>query len=227
MKILWLNVVLCVTFASVALSVILFKNLGSSLPSKVILKSFLIGLLIIFPASMTGFAITAYTSNFTGIWKLLAYAFLAAAFVEETGKFLSLKLIYYFNHQYRENLSNMIKIAFALGLGFAVLENLMYSFDSTYLLIARTLSAVPVHIITTGIMACYLFKQYKVQSKVQYLGYAEAVLFHGFYNFLLSTRSVFSFFAIILLLLEAIRLMHLYRSLIEPEKEHSAEKTSV
>lgn len=227
MEILWLNVALCAALATVVLSVILCKNRGSSLPSQVIFKSFLVGLVIIFPTSIVGFAIILYTSNFPSVWKLLAHAFLAAAFVEETGKFLSLKLIYYLRHQHRESLSNMIKIAFALGLGFAVLENLMYSFDSTYLLIARTFSAVPVHIITTGIMACYFFKQYNTQSKVQYLGYIEAILFHGFYNFLISTKSVFSFFAIILLILEAIRLMHLYNSLSVPEQEHSAEKTEV
>lgn len=227
MEILWLNVALCAALATVALSVILYKNRGSSLPSRTILQSFLVGLVIIFPTSIVGFAIILYTNNFPGVWKLIAHAFLAAAFAEETGKFLSLKLIYYLRHQYRKNLFDLIKIAFALGLGFAVLENLMYSFDSTYLLIARTLSAVPVHIITTGIMACYFFKQYKEQSKAQYFGYIEAILFHGFYNFLISTRSIFSFLAIILLILEAIRLMLLYRSLSVPEQEHFVGKTYV
>ena len=154
----------------------------------------LIGIFAIFPASLVEVTITLYTTGITGILKNLFHAFVVAAFVEEIVKFLFIKLIFYIKKP--ETHIKGIIIAVSVGLGFALLENIMYSFDSSYIVIVRSFSAVPLHLITTGILGYYLYIRTEDLPSAHRRGFAEAFMIHGIYDFLISLASAVSFLAL-------------------------------
>ena len=156
--------------------------------------SILIGIFAIFPASLIEITITLYTTKITGILKNLFHAFIVAAFVEELIKLLFIKLIFYIRKP--ETYIKGIITAVSVGLGFALLENIMYSFDSSWIVVVRCLSAVPLHLITTGITGHYLYISSEEYPAAQKRGFAEAFILHGIYDFLISLASVFSLAAL-------------------------------
>ena len=154
----------------------------------------LIGIFAIFPASLIEITITLYTTKITGIMKTLFHAFVVAAFIEELVKFLFIKLIFYIRKP--DTHIKGIITAVSVGLGFALLENIMYSFDSSWIVAVRCLSAVPLHIISTGILGYYLFYSSEEYPSAHWKGFAEAFLLHGIYDFLISLASLYSLFAV-------------------------------
>lgn len=160
-------------------------------------QTILIGIFAIFPASLIEITISLYTTGIKGIMQDLFHAFIIAALVEELIKFLFIKLIFYINKP--ESHIKAIVIALSVGLGFALLENVMYSFDSSFIVVVRCLSALPLHLITTGIMGYYLYYNSEEKKSAHLRGFGEAFIIHGIYDFLISLSSAVSFLAIPLL----------------------------
>ena len=154
----------------------------------------LIGIFAIFPASLIEITITLYTTGIKGIFKNLFHAFITAALIEELVKFLFIKLIFYIRKP--DSHIKGIITAVSVGLGFALLENIMYSFDSSWIVVVRCLSAVPLHMITTGFIGYYLYFDQDEKPGTHRKGFLEAFLIHGIYDFLISLASFASFAAL-------------------------------
>ena len=165
----------------------------------------LIGIFAIFPASLIEITITLYTTGIKGILKNIFHAFIVAALIEESIKYLFIKLIFYIRKP--DTHLKGIVTAVSVGIGFALLENIMYSFDSSWIVIVRCLSAVPLHLITTGILGYYLYYSNEENQHAHKKGFAEAFLIHGIYDFLISLASVFSLLALPLLAAGFMRLV--------------------
>ena len=169
----------------------------------------LIGIFAIFPASLIEITITLYTTGLRGILKNLFHAFITAAFVEELIKFLFIKLIFYIRKP--DTRIKGIITAVSVGLGFALLENIMYSFDSSWIVIVRCLSAVPLHLITTGILGYYLYYSEDEYPNAGIRGFAEAFIIHGIYDFLISLASAVSLLAVPLLAASSFRFRNIIK----------------
>ena len=179
--------------ASVAFIIIKLYKKENVKPAEV-WGAILIGIFAIFPASLIEITITLYTTKITGIVKNLFHAFIVAAFVEELVKFLFIKLIFYIRKP--DSHIKGIITAVSVGLGFALLENIMYSFDSSWIVIVRCVSAVPLHMITTGILGYYMYYSLDDYPAAHNKGFAEAFMLHGIYDFLISLASLYSLFAV-------------------------------
>ncbi|MCB1172298.1 MAG: cyclic nucleotide-binding domain-containing protein [Leptospiraceae bacterium] len=93
------------------------------------------------------------------------------------------------------------------GLGFALVENFIYSAEWNSILLARTLAVTPLHFTTSGIIGYYfamilLGKTGKIVGTVKAL--ALAVLLHGLYDLALLSGPERSFYALIPLLIAII-----------------------
>jgi protease PrsW len=173
-------------------------------------RTILIGIFAIFPASLIELTISLYTPPLKGIWQNLFHAFIIAALVEELIKFLFIKLIFYINKP--ESQKKAIVLAISVGLGFALLENVMYSFDSSFIVVVRGLSALPLHLITSGIMGYYLYYSSEEKKGAHIRGFSEAFIIHGIYDFLISLSSAVSFLAIPLLAAAFYRLITVFKN---------------
>jgi hypothetical protein len=72
------------------------------------------------------------------------------------------------------------------GLGFAFLENLLYSMNSSHswtLLLIRGVTSVPLHGLASGLMGYYIGRSKFAQKDSRMTGLFWAVLYHGFYDF--------------------------------------------
>ena len=204
---LLINVLFSAFFGIIVFIILLRK---SNLKAEGILIPMIIGLCAVFPASLIEYALSSKTGTVTNLFKTFINAFIIASLVEETIKFLVIKIL--FSVRKINNLKDGIATAAAVGTGFACLENIMYSFDSSIIIMFRTFTAMPLHIITAGIMGYFSLKSVHSGKYGQARGFSEAFLIHGFYNFLISLRSLISFFAIPLLFLAGYRLYRLSKS---------------
>jgi len=103
-------------------------------------------------------------------------------------------------------------IIYTIGasMGFAILENIMYSIGAhPVLLVVRGITAVPLHAIASGIMGYYLGRSKFEHPSIRFTGLAYAVIIHGTYNFLLFTSSFLSILIIPLLIISWKRLRKL------------------
>ncbi|MCL2293529.1 MAG: PrsW family glutamic-type intramembrane protease [Spirochaetes bacterium] len=180
-----------------------------------ILIPMIAGLCAVFPASLIGYLLLVKTASVTGLFKTFIDAFVIASFVEESVKFLTIKIL--FSIRKIDNLKDGIAVAVAVGTGFACLENIMYSFDYSLIVIFRVFSAVPLHIITAGIIGYFCIKSIQFKKQQEIKGFGEAFLIHGLYNFLISLRSFISFTAAPLLLWAGYRLYRLCKEDVEAD----------
>jgi len=199
---------------NILLSVLLGITIFIALLRKKILKAeeilipMIAGLCAVFPASLLEYLLSIKTSYLTGLFKTFINAFIIASFMEETAKFLVIKALFYIRKI--DDLKTGIATAVAVGTGFACLENIMYSFDSSIIVMFRVFTAIPIHIITAGIIGYFCVKSNPSNRGIR--GFGEAFLIHGFYNLFISLRSFISFFAMPLLLWAGYRLYRLTKN---------------
>ena len=158
-----------------------FKNLKFF-----ILKAFILGILICFPAGyINSFIIETFTNN-NEINNALLYGFFAGGLTEEILKFLA--LLFYLPTQKKLEKFDVVIFALFISLGFAVYENFGYVFGSSdnsfEIAFLRAFTAVPMHIFN-GILMGYFFEFYILTKDKKFLGYSILlpILLHGSYNF--------------------------------------------
>ncbi|MCL2706284.1 MAG: PrsW family intramembrane metalloprotease [Spirochaetaceae bacterium] len=197
---------------SVLLGIIIFIILlrKSNLKAEEILIAIIAGLCAVFPASLIGYLISIKTNSAAILFKTFINAFIIASLIEETAKFLVIKALFYIKKI--DNIRDGIATAVAVGTGFACLENIMYSFDHSIVVMFRIFSAIPLHIITAGIIGYFSVKNVHSKKYSNIRGVGEAFLIHGFYNFLISLKTFISFFAMPLLLWAGFRLYKLSKT---------------
>ena len=158
-----------------------FKNL-----KLFILKAFILGILICFPAGYLNTWIVNTFSNNNEINDALLIGFFAGGLTEEILKFLA--LLFYLPTQKRLKKFDVVIFALFISLGFAVYENFGYVFGSSEnsfeIAFLRAFTAVPMHIFN-GILMGYFFEFYVLSRDRKFLGYSILlpIILHGSYNF--------------------------------------------
>ncbi|MEM6686287.1 MAG: PrsW family glutamic-type intramembrane protease [Bacteroidota bacterium] len=121
------------------------------------------------------------------IWIQFCKAFFVVALVEEFSKYIFVR---YFAQRHKEfdEPYDGIMYAVMVSMGFAVTENLAYSFQGGIeMAIYRAFTAVPAHATFGIIMGYYMGKAKFSRKRVKYnlLGLGLAIVFHGIYDFFL------------------------------------------
>lgn len=172
-------------------------------PKRKILKIFGFGALMVIPAALIETLFINLVGQVTGgLINILIISFLIVAPVEEILKYLAVRRWIYRSLEFNEIMDGIVYTVSA-SLGFAALENILYVLPlglSTG--IVRAFLAVPGHACFGALMGYYIGKaKFNPAKKGLYIfrGIIYAILCHGLYDFLLLTRSSFSSFVVLLL----------------------------
>ena len=155
-------------------------------PPKVVITTFILGILSIIPSIF--FALPFYrvlekiqNPYLYGIWQ----AFMCAAVPEESAKFLVIFYYCYKHPAFDEVMDGLVYGATA-SLGFAALENIMYVAEDGYsVAVTRALTSVPTHAFFGMFIGYYLALYKKTAVKkigIVIKGLAIAILLHGIYD---------------------------------------------
>jgi RsiW-degrading membrane proteinase PrsW (M82 family) len=201
--------------AIVVVSFIYFSNKFAELKLNLI-KAFLLGIFICFPAGILNSAAIKTFGNDNDINNALLMGFMAGGLVEELLKFTVLYL--YFPSKTSFKRYDVVIFALFISLGFAVYENFGYVFAKKYseisfeVAFARAFTAVPMHIFN-GIIMGYFFEFYLLKKNRKFLGYAVLlpIFLHGCYNFFCSQNLLISKAIILMMIFLAYRLNILSR----------------
>ncbi|MCD6398091.1 MAG: PrsW family intramembrane metalloprotease [Spirochaetaceae bacterium] len=217
MKYLILNISLAVIPAIILLVYFYNKDKQKKEPVSLVLKIFIIGFISVIPALGIEMLISSLIPNSTHISNILIRAFISAALVEEFIKYKTVRLFAFPNKNFDE-IADGIVYTITASLGFAVFENIFYSFGPASTLILRGLTAIPLHAIASGIMGYYIGKSKFDSQSLRYKGLFWAVTIHGIYDFTLFFGSWLPLLIIPLLLFSGLALLRLYKSALEEDR---------
>ena len=160
----------------------------------VLIKTFLLGILIVLPVMIFAFPLRLFSPQLNhpllaGLYCALFYA----AVPEEFFKFLVVTRYSARNPAFDEPMDGVVYGATA-SLGFATLENILYVVQGGWIVaVARALTAVPCHACLGAILGYYVGQaRFKSERKVSpWLGLLVATLLHALYDFpLLAVRGL-------------------------------------
>ncbi len=141
--------------------------------------------------------------------------FVIVAGAEEGSKFLMLKLGSWKNREFNYSFDGIV-YAVCTGLGFAILENILYVLQSGVgLAITRAFTAIMAHAVFGVVMGVFYgrARQFeslgnkKMMNKNLARGLIYSMLLHGLYDFLLSIESVIALIVFVVLLIGVYVLM--------------------
>ncbi|TFG64184.1 MAG: PrsW family intramembrane metalloprotease [Spirochaetales bacterium] len=184
-----------------------------------VMRVFAFGILSVIPAIIIELVLDSFLGEGKTLLLLLVEAFIVAALVEESLKLATVRLFAYNRPEFDE-ITDGIVYTVAASLGFAVLENILYSLDgSVGIVLIRGITAVPLHAIASGIMGYYIGLS-KMSGK-SYIGRGLlfAVLIHGVYDFVLFTETGFAFLVIPLLVICWFILRNLNKKALAEDRE--------
>jgi RsiW-degrading membrane proteinase PrsW (M82 family) len=167
---------------------IYFRDKYQKEPIGILLKSLLIGALITIPVALLEQFFKLFDDHFSGLLKITYTAFILAALVEESCKYLAFYLLIWRSKNFNEKFDGITYSVF-ISLGFAGIENVLYVFEYGYSVgLIRAFTAVPAHALF-GIVMGYHFglaKFFPDERNSQLLkALLVPVLLHGIYNFCL------------------------------------------
>ena len=122
------------------------------------------------------------------------FSFFVIALTEELSKFLFLRLYAYPKDAFNEPMDGIV-YAVMVGMGFATLENVLYTFSENggiATAIGRAFTAVPAHGAFAVMMGAYVgLAKFIPEKRDQYMltSVALPVFFHGLYDFFLLQKS--------------------------------------
>ena len=123
-------------------------------------------------------------------------AFLIAAFTEELVK-LALVMLYVWRKPHFDEVMDGVLYTAAASLGFALLENVLYSAGNPITGFVRAFTAVPLHATCSGIMGYFVGRGKMTKgSAVPWItgGFAAAVFIHGLYDWVCFSGAGFGIF---------------------------------
>ena len=217
MKYLILNISLAVVPAVILLIYFYNKDKQKKEPVSMVLKIFIFGFISVIPAIIIEMLLSWFIPDSSQISNILIRSFISAALVEEYIKYKTVGLFALPNKNFDE-IADGIVYTITASLGFAVFENIFYSFGPVSTLILRGLTAIPLHAFASGIMGYYIGKSKFGNSNLRYKGLAIAVLIHGFYDFFLFYGSWLPVLIIPLLLVSGGILLKLYKSALKDDR---------
>lgn len=169
-------------------------------PKKVIITTFILGVVIGYPAGYLNYYIEQIFSNGNIINDALVGGAFAGALVEEILKFLIL-YFYIFKHKEFNEPMDAIVYGIVVSLGFALNENYDYVYNlaeqfkatSWEIALARSYSAIPMHAACGVIMGFYFGQNYFIEQGRSFsLALIVPIIIHGSYNFLLSFNGIYA-----------------------------------
>ena len=199
MALLLLNVALAAV-PSVALVVYFYRRDSRKRePVALVWRTFLLGFLSVIPAAAAEQLTVSFLVPFGGPYAVLVRSFVVAGLIEESSKFLVVRLFVYNRREFDE-VADGIVYTITAGLGFAFFENILYSAGPTSIIVLRGLTAVPLHAVTAGILGYFIGRSRFLPRPVFLRGIILAALLHGLYDLLLFSDSWAAFLVIPLLL---------------------------
>jgi RsiW-degrading membrane proteinase PrsW (M82 family) len=208
---------------------IYFRDKYEREPWKLLLVSFLLGVLSIAPAMVQEllFQKVSFIND-----HVFVSAFFGVAFVEEFWKLFFLLLIPYRRKSFNEPFDGIV-YAVMVSMGFAMLENILYVVKGGWGVgVLRIFTAVPAHAMFAVVMGYFVgLAKFTKGSKTGYilLGFTLAFIFHGIYDYCLFEQNyqgmwigaLLSLIVGLILSLRAIKL-HRKRSLLLIEEQQKA-----
>ncbi len=180
------------TLPSLVLLRYFYKNDRYPEPSKVLMVTFGLGVLITVPVGLWAALIDQFGPQQASPMITAFYtAFFVAAIPEEFFKYAVISCYSAKNKAFDEPMDGVVYGATA-SLGFATLENILYVADGGWTVaIIRAFTAVPAHACWGAIIGYYVGQaRFNTDRKSPlWLGLAAAVVLHGLYDFPLMTLS--------------------------------------
>jgi len=217
MSYLVLNISLAVIPALILLIFFYCKDKQKKEPAPLVLKVFIFGFLSVLPAIIIEMFLSRFIPERHQLLNIIIRAFIIAALVEESIKLKTVMVIVFPNSNFDE-VADGIVYTITASLGFAVFENIFYSFGPVSTIIIRGITAVPLHAIASGIMGYYIGKSKFGESGLKYKGLFIAVIIHGLYDFFLFYGSWLPVFIIPLLFISGGVLLKLYKSALQNDR---------
>ncbi len=217
MSYLVLNISLAVIPALILLIFFYNKDNQKKEPVSLVLKIFIIGFISVLPAILIEILISQFLPQRSQLPGILLKAFIVAALVEESIKLKTVMLFAFPNKNFDE-VTDGIVYTITASLGFAVFENIFYSFGPVSTLILRGVTAIPLHAIASGIMGYYIGKSNFGNPNLKYKGLLYAVLIHGSYDLFLFYGSWLPVLIVPLLLISGGVLLKLYKAALKNDR---------
>jgi len=156
-------------------------------PIRMIIKAFIYGALAVIPVGIIELPFANQITANTNLIKLFLLTILVIGLTEEFFKFAAVRYGIYPSEEFNEVMDGII-YAISVGLGFAVVENLLYTVVFGYQVgIIRAFITTLVHASLSGIAGYYLgLAKMQRGSEVRLItiGLGQVVLLHGIYDFL-------------------------------------------
>lgn len=191
-------------------------------PRQTVMKAFFLGIGATIPAVIIELIIEGMApGGMSPIITIAFKAFVVAALVEESCKLYMVKR-YIFPLPEFDEVTDGIIYTMAAGLGFAFLENIIYSMNSTNswtILLTRGVTAVPLHGLTSAVMGFYIGKTKMDGKNLIPLGLFLAILYHGLYDFFLFFGGLFSWLSIPLLIVLFFHARHILQDAIDEDRK--------
>ncbi len=172
----------------ILLAYVYFRDKYEKEPFGLILRGFIAGALILFPAAFLEQALMKIFPGLQGIAKGAWEGFVVAGATEEAFKYAILFLLFWRNQNFNERFDGIV-YAVAVSLGFAAIENIFYVFEGSYSVgLMRAVTAVPAHTLFGIMMGYYLgLAKFIPEREAEFLWKAFTIpwLFHGTYDFLI------------------------------------------
>lgn len=181
---------LAVAPSMVILCYIYFKDKIEKEPVNFVFKNFILGAtLSIIITAILGSVLQRFfpVTDPENIAQQFVKAFIVVALVEEFAKYVVVRFVAQPNKEFSEPYDG-IMYAVAVSLGFATVENVLYTFQyGVETGILRAFTAVPAHAMFGVLMGFFMgkAKYRKATIKNNLLGLLLAVTFHGLYDFFL------------------------------------------
>ncbi|MCK5215863.1 MAG: PrsW family intramembrane metalloprotease [Candidatus Omnitrophica bacterium] len=161
-------------------------------PKGLIAKVFLLGIIYTFPVYIIEQGV-GLINSFYNISPFIYYffeSFVVAGLCEE---YIKLRIVrkYVYQNKHFDSIMDGIIYTITASLGFACMENIIYVMNGTFITaLARGVTAVPMHAISSGIMGYFIGKAKfsgsgEEERRLMNKGLWSAVLVHGSYDLLL------------------------------------------
>ena len=154
-------------------------------PTRLVLLAFFYGALAIIPVGIIEFPFSNSIANPPNLLTLLFLSVVVIGITEEVAKFAVIRYTIYRSEEFNEVMDGII-YSVSAGLGFATLENFLYSVVFGLRVgIARALITSLLHASFSGIMGYYLGRA-KFEPEENWIkkGLVQVILAHGLYDFL-------------------------------------------
>jgi len=161
-------------------------------PRKLLVISFLLGMLATVPAFLIEQTGEMFLLSGTSTELTLLFAFVVVGCSEEGSKFFMLRVFAYRKKEFDEPFDGII-YSVMVAMGFATLENINYVYHyGVGNAFVRMFTAVPMHAVCGIVMGYYagLAKFRRNSSDLLGRGWLIAVFFHGAYDFSLMDKNI-------------------------------------